>query len=284
MPDTIIPSRPRVDVATHEVQPGDNLLDIADKYGLQSETILWGNFDVLQDNPQFLSPGQELNILPTDGVYYQWNEGDDIQGVADFFEAEPGAMLEYPGNRLDPIETNLENPSIAPGTWVIVPAGRRALRDWGPPAITRANPAAAKFYGSGYCGEIYQEAIGIDTFVWPTVLTYLSGYDFNPNIHPSLDIAGAEGNSVYATDSGVVVFSGWSEFGYGYLIVLDHGNGWQSAFAHLSAVGVTCGQSVAQDTVIGAVGNTGKSSGPHLHFELRSDLYGKVNPWNFLIQ
>ena len=86
MPETIIPSRPRVNVATHEVQPGDNLFAIADKYGLQPETILWGNFDVLQDNPQFLSPGQVLNILPTDGVYYQWDEGDNIQAVADFFK------------------------------------------------------------------------------------------------------------------------------------------------------------------------------------------------------
>jgi len=122
---------------------------------------------------------------------YQWNDGDAFQAVADFFGAEPGAILEYPSNWLDYIETDLENSSISPGTWVIIPGGRRALRDWGPPARTRANPAAAKLFGSGYCGEIYQGA------------------------------------------SGVVVFSGWSEFGYGYLIVLDHGNGWQSADAHL---------------------------------------------------
>ena len=184
--DIIIPNRPWVDVVTHEVQPGDNLFAIANKYGLQPETVLWGNFDVLQDNPQFLSPGQDLNILPTDGVYYQWNEGDDLQAVAVFFGAEPGAILEYPGNRLDPILDDQENPSIASETWLVVPGGRRALRHWGPPAITRANPAAAKFYGSGYCGEIYQGAIGIGTCVWPTVLTYLSGYDFNPNINPGL--------------------------------------------------------------------------------------------------
>jgi len=98
----------------------------------------------------------------------------------------------------------------------------------------------------------------------------VTGHFYNPNIHPGLDIAGPEGNSVFATDSGVVVYAGWSEYGYGYLIVLDHGTGWQSAYAHLSAVGVGCGQSVAQGTVIGAVGNTGNSTGAHLHFELRS--------------
>ena len=114
--------------------------------------------------------------------------------------------------------------------------------------------------------------------------TTLSGYDYSPPIHNGIDIAGAEGNAIFATDSGVVVFAGWSQFGYGYLIVLDHGNGWQSAYAHLSSVGVICGQSVAQGTVIGGLGTTGNSTGPHLHFELRNDMYGKVNPWDFLIR
>lgn len=282
--DTIIPKRPSVDVTTYEVLPGDNLFLIADKYGLRPETILWGNYDVLRDNPQFLSPGQILNILPTDGVYYQWAEGDNLDSIASFFKVEPEVILEYPGNRLLPDMTNPATPEIAAGTWLIVPGGKRVLKDWGPPAITRANPAAAAYYGEGYCGNIYEGAIGIGSFIWPTVATTLSGYDYSPPIHFGIDIAGAEGNAVFATDSGVVVFAGWSQYGYGYLIVLDHGNGWQSAYAHLSAVSVVCGQSVGRGTVIGAVGTTGNSTGPHLHFELRSDVYGKVNPWDFLIR
>ncbi len=281
--DTTIPKRPTVDVTTYEVKAGDNLFLIADKYGLRPETILWGNYEVLRDNPQFLSPGQELNILPTDGVYYQWAEGDNLESIANSFKVEVEAILEYPGNRLLPDMTNPTTPEIAAGTWLIIPGGKRPLKDWGPPAITRANPAAAAYYGEGYCGQIYEGAIGIGSFIWPTVATYLSGYDYNPPIHNGIDIAGAEGNAIFATDSGVVVFAGWSQYGFGYLIVLDHGNGWQSAYAHLSAVGVTCGQSVAQGTVIGALGTTGNSSGPHLHFELRNDAYGKVNPWDFLI-
>jgi len=279
---TTIPNRPRVDVSTYEVQPGDNLFLIAERYGLKPETVLWGNYDTLRDNPQFLKPGQVLNILPTDGVYYQWTEGDSLAAVADFFKVKPESILEWSGNGFDLFDIDLSNPPIDEGTWIIIPSGRRALKDWGPPAITRANPAAAKYYGSGYCGQIYEGAIGTGAFIWPTVATYLSGYDYNPSIHPALDIAGAEGNAIFASDSGVVVFAGWSEYGYGYLIVLDHGNGWQSAYAHLSAVGVTCGQSVARGTVIGSLGNTGNSTGAHLHFELRSDIYGKVNPWNFV--
>ncbi|HLF89680.1 MAG TPA: peptidoglycan DD-metalloendopeptidase family protein [Anaerolineales bacterium] len=279
---TSIPTRPRVDVTTYVVQPGDNLFVIAEKFGLKPETVLWGNFEVLQDNPQFLRPDQVLNILPVDGTYYQWAEGDQLETVAEFFRVSPDDILEYPGNRFDLAEVSIENQQLAAGTWLIIPNGRRELRDWGPPAITRNNPASAAYYGSGSCGQIYQGAIGTNTFLWPTVSRSISGYDYNPNIHPGLDIAGPEGNSVFATDSGVVVYAGWSEYGYGYLIVLDHGTGWQSAYAHLSAVGVGCGQSVAQGTVIGAVGNTGNSTGAHLHFELRSELYGKVNPWDYL--
>ncbi|HZD55791.1 MAG TPA: M23 family metallopeptidase [Anaerolineales bacterium] len=264
------------------VQPGDNLFAIAEKYNLKPETILWGNYEVLRDNPQYLSPGQEINILPVDGAYYQWQAGDTLEEVAAFFEVEPDAILEYPGNRFDLVAVATGDINIDEATWLIIPGGRRELKDWGPPAISRSNPAAAAYYGSGYCGEIYEGAIGIGTFVWPTVARTLSGNDYS-GLHRGLDIAGAEGNAVYAVDSGVVVFSGWSEYGYGNLIVIDHGTGWQSAYAHLSAAAVTCGQNVAQGSYIGAVGNTGRSTGPHLHFELQSVIYGKVNPWDFLI-
>jgi murein DD-endopeptidase MepM/ murein hydrolase activator NlpD len=85
-------------------------------------------------------------------------------------------------------------------------------------------------------------------------------------------------------DSGVVVYAGWSDSGYGNLLVIDHGNGWQSAYAHLVTIAVNCGQSVSQGEVVAGLGNTGNSSGAHLHFELYSSIYGKVNPWNYLIQ
>jgi murein DD-endopeptidase MepM/ murein hydrolase activator NlpD len=85
------------------------------------------------------------------------------------------------------------------------------------------------------------------------------------------------GNAVFASDSGVVVFAGWSNYGYGYLVVIDHGNGYQTAYAHLSAVSVGCGQSVFQGSMIGALGATGNATGPHLHFELSYNGV-KLNP------
>ena len=118
--------------------------------------------------------------------------------------------------------------------WLIIPGGKRAIKDWGPPAISRKNPAAARYYGPGSCGTIYEGAVGNGSFVWPTVNHTISGYSFDSNVHPGVDFGGPAGNSVFATDAGVVVYAGWSNFGYGNLIVIDHGNGWQSAYAHLS--------------------------------------------------
>jgi len=277
---TIIPSRPRSEVITYTVQTGDTLFSIADNFSLKPETLLWGNYDVLNDNPHFLKPKQVLNVLPVNGTYYQWKEGDTLAGVAGFFEVEPQAIINYTGNFIDLTQIGQNGGELEPGTWVIVPGGKRAIKDWGPPAITRQNPASARYYGEGACGNIYEGAFGTGTFVWPTTDHGVSGYAYDPGVHPAIDIAGQEGNPIYATDSGVVVYAGWSDYGYGYLIVIDHGNGWQSAYAHLSAVAVSCGQSVYQGGYIGALGNTGNSSGPHLHFELVINGV-KVNPLDY---
>lgn len=279
--DTEIPERPTVDVTTYRVEQGDSLFSIADKYQLKPETILWGNFETLEDNPHLVKAGQELNILPINGTYYKWQEGDTLGAVANFFKVDPQVIIEYPGNRFDITETTAESASIETDTWLIIPDGQRAIKDWGPPAIARSNPASASFYGSGSCGSVYEGAMGTYTFVWPTVSHEISGYSYDPVVHAAIDIAGAEGNAIFAADSGVVVYSGWSDYGYGYLIVIDHGTGWQTAYAHLSAVGVSCGQSVFQSTLIGALGNTGNSSGAHLHFEMLFNGV-KVNPLNYV--
>jgi murein DD-endopeptidase MepM/ murein hydrolase activator NlpD len=279
---TTIPNRPRVDVITYTVQTGDSLFSIAEEFNLEPETILWGNFEILEDNPHLLSTGMVLNILPTNGTYYKWNAGDSIAGVAAFFETDPEAILSYPGNNIDLTATDAftTGTGIQEGAWVIVPGGRRPFKDWGPPAISRSNPATARYYGDGFCGSVYEGAIGTGTFIWPTTDRSISGYGYS-GIHPAIDIAGSTGNPVFASDNGVVVFSGWSNYGYGYMVVIDHGNGWQTAYAHLSAVGAGCGQSVFQGSYIGALGSTGNSTGPHLHFEL---VYNgsKPNPLGYL--
>ncbi|MEJ2599834.1 MAG: peptidoglycan DD-metalloendopeptidase family protein [Anaerolineales bacterium] len=277
---TIIPSRPRVDVITYTVKSGDTLFAIADKYGLKPESILWSNYDVLKDDPHMLKPGQSLYIPPVDGAYYQWQKGDTLDSVAVYYKVDKSAIVNYPGNHFDLTQSISDSMGLKPGDWIIIPGGSRPIKDWGPPAISRSNPAVARYYGPGACGAILSGAIGSGTFVWPTTEHWISGYGYSA-IHRAIDIAGALGNPVFAADSGVVVYAGWSNFGYGNLIVIDHGNGWQTAYAHLNTIAVTCGQSVYQGGFIGQMGTTGNSTGPHLHFEM-SYNGAKPNPLDYL--
>ncbi|MHC1781486.1 MAG: peptidoglycan DD-metalloendopeptidase family protein [Anaerolineaceae bacterium] len=281
---TTLPALPRFDVVQYTVVKGDTIFAIAKKFNLSPETILWGNYNILADNPHALSPDQVLNILPTNGVYYEWHAGDGLNGVADFYGVTPESIVSYPGNRLN-AETigDYAKPDIEVGSWLVIPEGKREFVTWSAPRITRKDPSVARIFGPGACGPISDGNIGGGTFVWPTTMRFISGFDYTPETnHYGIDIGGQEGNSIFATDSGVVVYAGWNDFGYGNVVVLDHGNGWQSLYAHLNSLTVSCGVSVFQGDVIGAMGSTGKSSGPHLHFEMTSDEYGRVNPKNFL--
>lgn len=134
----------------------------------------------------------------------------------------------------------------------------------------------------GVCVGPFIGPLGTEAFIWPAGNHYLSGYNFNWRYHPGIDIATQLGDPIYAADTGVVVFAGWNSQGYGNLVVLDHGNGWETLYAHLSQFNVDCGQAVYQGNVIGYAGSTGNSTGPHLHFEILNDTYGRVNPWSYL--
>ncbi len=282
---TTIPSRPRLEVTTYEVQEGDTVFGIGEKFGLNPQTVLWGNYYILLDDPHNLRAGQELNILPVDGTYYEWQDGDGLNGVADFFGVSPDDIMDYPANRLDrEVVGDYARPNIQPGTWLIVPGGERFFASWSAPVgITREDPANSYILGDGACEPITGGAVGYGTFVWPAANHYLSGYDWSPETnHRGIDIAGHEGAGIFAADAGVVVYSGWNNYGYGNVVILDHGTGFQSLYAHMSAIYVGCGVSVGQGEAIGAFGSTGRSSGAHLHFELMTSVYGKVNPWDFL--
>jgi len=281
---TTIPSRPRQEVVKYTVQEGDTVFGIAEKFGLEPETVLWGNYYVLLDDPHALQPGQELNILPVNGTYHEWQQGEGLNGISTYYGVKPEDIINYPANNLD-IATigDFTNPNITPGTWLIVPNGRREFVSWSAPlGVTRENPAYARVLGPGACDAISGGAVGYGTFIWPSNKHYLSGFDYTPNAnHWGIDIAGNEGEAVYATDAGVIVYAGWNNYGYGNMILIDHGGGFQSLYAHLSGLNVGCGQSVGQGDVIGAIGTTGRSSGAHLHFEIMTSSY-KANPWDLL--
>jgi murein DD-endopeptidase MepM/ murein hydrolase activator NlpD len=275
-PHTIIPSRPRQEVISYTVSSGDAVFGIAQKFNIQPETILWANYDLLNDNPDMLSPGMELNIPPVNGVYYQWQEGDTLESIANQFTVDVDDILSWTGNKID-----LINPVIEPNSFIMIPGGEREFKSWIVPTIARDNSGVSKsVYGAGACVGPFEGAYGTGGFVWPTANQVLSGNDYWSG-HLGIDIAGAVGDGVFASDSGVVVFAGAATGGYGYMIMIDHGTGYQTLYAHLSSVRVLCGQSVGQGGYIGAIGSTGNSTGPHLHFEVRY-LGGFVSPWYVL--
>ena len=282
---TIIPSRPRREIIKYVVQSGDTIFGIAEKFGLKPQSILWGNYNILLDDPHNLQPDQELNILPVDGTYYEWQDGDGLNGVAKFFGVNSEDIIIFPGNHLDPNALgDYTHPNIKPGSWLIIPGGQREFVSWSAPiGVTRENPGIARVLGRGACDAVYVGPVGYGTFVWPTAKHFLSGFDFSPESnHRGIDLAGHEGAGIFASDAGVIVYAGWNDYGYGNMIMIDHGNGFQTLYAHLSAIYVGCGQGVGQGDPIGAMGSTGRSSGAHLHFEIMHTYYSKLNPWDYL--
>lgn len=280
---TYVPSRARLEVIAYLVQPGDTLFGLATRYGIRPETILWANQQVLGDNPHNLRPGQEIKILPVDGAYHRWSIGDSLMTVANYYGIRPEDIINFPGNHLEAqAVADMDNPDIAPGMWLIIPGGRRDFVSWSAPDIPRDNPGVAKVLGPGACETIQDGMLGSGVFIWPADSHFLSGFDYEPGAnHYGIDITGQEGDAVYAADSGVVVYAGWNNWGYGYVVVINHGNGWQTLYAHLNSIYVSCGQSVEQSSVIGAIGATGNVTDPNLHFEM---MYKgeRINPHNYI--
>jgi len=256
---TSIPYRTRRDVAVYVVQPGDTVQGIAAAYGLNPETIMWAN-PAVEDLPDLLRIGQEIVILPIDGVYHEVKEGDSLQSIAAKYKAEAGAITGAANewNKLQPPDY-----AITPGMKLIVAGG---VKPYVPKLVT------------AYNGPIPSGARGTGRFQWPVVGRITQDYWYG---HRAVDIAAPTGTPVYAADGGFVSYVGWTDFGYGYLIRIDHGNGFASWYAHLSGYDVVLGQAVRRGDRIGAVGSTGNSSGPHLHLEIRT-AEGLINPRFYL--
>ena len=261
--------KPRYDVEEYRVVHGDSVFAIAESFKVQPETVLWANYDVLQDDPHSLAPGMVLKIPPTDGIYYQWKENDTLEGVATEFRASVDDILNFPGNDVD-----LANPKIESGSWVMVPGGEREFVQWLVPTVATGSSGTSSTNESACPGG----AVGGGGFLWPADAHSLSGNDYWSG-HLGVDIAAGQGAAVYAADSGVVTMAqGGYNYGYGNVIQIDHGNGYSTVYAHLSTIGVGVCESVGAGQWIGAAGNTGNSQGAHLHFEVRQNG-GFINPW-----
>jgi len=244
-PHTIIPQRPRLGIITYTVEAGDTIQSIAKQFDLDPTTIMWAN-PAVEDAPDLLRIGQKLVILPINGVYHQVEEGDTLASIAETYEVASNAIVNCKHNDLERSGRGMET-----GTYLIVPGGEKPYE---PKKVT------------AYAGSVPEGARGTGRFQWPVLGTITQGYWYG---HRAIDIGAPTGSAVLATDGGFISFAGWTDVGYGYLIVVDHANGFATYYAHLSNIYVAEGQAVERGQVIGAVGNTGNSTGPHLHFEIR---------------
>ncbi len=271
---TTIPDRTRNRVSTYTVQAGDTLFAIAENFGVEPNTLLWANSDSLHNNVHMLQPGIDLFIMPVDGVYHTADGVRTIQWIADNYGVDPETILNSEYNDLE----DYTAADIPPwGMRIVIPGGISDAVDWTPPVqevVDSSTGAVSYAFMPGMGGSCASGIVGSGgSGVWappisPGSYAFTQGYYFG---HSGIDLAAPVGTPVIAADSGVVVFSGWvdASWGYGILVVLDHGNGWTSYYAHLSSAGAGCGQVVSRGEYVGAVGSTGNSSGPHLHFEMR---------------
>jgi murein DD-endopeptidase MepM/ murein hydrolase activator NlpD len=242
------------EIITHSVQEGETLDSVAKKYGLQITTVAWEN-DL--DLKAKLKVGQTLRILPVDGVRHKVARGETIYTIGKKYklesEAEVQGMINYPFNDF----LNAETFELAIGQFIIVPDGIK-------PTAT-AVAVNRGVFGTQTPPRGAVTATG--RMVWPAQGIVTQGYRF---YHRAYDIANRAGGPILAADSGTVVMAGWPDnSGYANRVVIDHGNGITTLYAHLSVIQVRAGQTVNRGDVVGQMGCTGRCTGTHLHFEVR---------------
>jgi len=244
------------EIIDYEVKKGETLASIASKFGISVDSIKWSN-NLKSD---LIKPGQRLKIPPEEGVVHKVTAGESIYSIAKKYGVPAQNIVNFPMNDF----LDLDNFTLAVGQYLFVPGGK---------VVEKPLPEATRFVA-----QIQAGVRGTSNFIWPTsgsITQYPVWY------HMALDIANPGTPAILAAYSGTVSYAGCLSWGYGCHVVIDHGNGYQTLYAHLSRYDVEAGQSVSQGQVIGVMGSTGRSTGTHLHFEIRQG--GQLlNPLNFL--
>jgi LysM repeat protein len=259
-PAPSVSSNTRSQIVEHVVQQGENVGSIARKYGLTTLTILSAN-DLSARS--IIRPGQKLKILPTNGILYTVRSGDTMVKIANKYKTEVDKVVDF---------NNLADAgSLSIGQTLVLPGGKLPPPPAPAPSITSS------------ITEVFSPAAdpGTTRLLWPTSARRVTQY-YNWK-HKGADIAGPVGTPIYAADDGVVTFSGWNNGGYGRLVIIDHQNGLYTRYAHASRNLVSKGDVVKRGDVIQQMGSTGRSTGPHIHFEVCSgSLYNRINPFDFI--
>lgn len=244
----------------YTVQEGDTIASIAAQFNISVNTILWANG---LSERSVIQASDHLTILPTTGVLHTVRNGDTVLAIAKTYDADPKAIIGY--NRLG------DDAKLSIGRKLIIPDGAVQAQKQAPTIQTS---------GSRIADETNQpEALSStgEGLLWPTATRHISQY-FRWG-HTGVDIDNRSRPPVYAAEAGTVEFAGWLG-GYGNLIIVNHGAGLSTYYAHLEKFYVAKGEKVGKGEALAKMGSTGRSTGPHLHFEVRRGGH-PVNPLGF---
>lgn len=254
-------------ILTYEVKEGDTLSQIAEDYNVSQNTIRWEN-GITGNN---IKIGQKLNILPVTGVKHIVKKGDTLQKIATKYDAELDDIKIF--NEID------EKGILKEGDVLIIPNGVIDSTTVAPKSSSSSSSQSGSSSSSSKVTSGY--------YIRPTTGRITSPYGPRKgSYHYGIDIGNSRGTTVVAAASGVVIktvtscVEGKTSCGgrYGNYIVIEHPNGQTTTYAHLSKVSVSVGQKVSQGKKIGAIGNTGRSTGPHLHFEIQKSNGSTLKP------
>jgi murein DD-endopeptidase MepM/ murein hydrolase activator NlpD len=258
---TSISIKPRDGVVTYIVQSGDTVSSIANKFDVSIDTIRWQN-DLSSINS--IKPGDKIEVPPVTGMVHQVKRGETIYSIAKRYDVDSQQIVNWPFNTY----ADDEDFSLAVGQNLIVPDGVKPQEQlWDPKRyVAQSTPDAGVVSATGQ-------------FSWPTSGSISQRYVW---YHKALDISNKGGPAILAADSGRVTVAGWPDnFGYGNRVIINHGNGFETLYAHMSSIAVSVGQTVNRGDVLGVMGSTGRSTGTHLHFEIRQNG-ATLDPLGFL--
>ncbi len=251
-------------IQTYSVNSGDTIGGIARAFGISIATLLNSNNLTTRS---YIHEGQKLVILPVDGIQYRVRRGDTLAQIAQTYQSTVSKIME--ANRRDSAN------DIAIGELLIIPGG--IISQPRVPAQPRGQTLIARIRNAIVPPSSSKRA-SKGLFIWPTSASRVTQY-FSWR-HTGVDIAGPTTNRIYAAGDGTVIFAGWAQ-GYGNSIVVDHGKGIKTRYGHSRLLYVKSGDAVSQGQTIAMVGSTGRSTGPHLHFEVIKNGV-RVNPFGYI--
>ena len=255
---------------TYKVKSGDTLTGIASQFGVSMMTLWWANNLKSKDD---LHLGQVLTIPPVTGLVLTVTASDTLASLAAKYDVDQQEILDA---------NKLEDPNLVVGQVLAIPGAMgKAIPVPKPPVASRSSASSGSSSNGGGSARAPVSYTG-GAFGWPVSGggNYISQY-FRYG-HYGIDIAADYGSSVRSAGGGTVIFAGWKNNGGGYQVWIAHGSGLYSTYNHMSAVSVGGGQSVSEGQQVGRIGQSGRATGPHLHFEVwRGGVWNggsRVNP------